>query len=232
MLHATGVEDTVKLVLRTLSGDADAWQALQVAVEPTILRMARRHRDLRRKGLAGLADDLAEIRTAALERLARSNFGNLRSFVERQAPGEAPSPESFEAWLYGVVDFVIREHLRKRFGRAPKLSDTPASGPRPSKRDLQSHAGRLDDQPERSLLNSVSVTTRLTLAQIFEYIDAEFTPLEVQAVRLYFMEDKSFDEIAHVLELEHGVGAERLIRRLNARLRYRFLDRTQESTAR
>lgn len=213
---------------RILDGDLAAWPELQQNIEPAILNIARRHPSMRRKGLAGLPDDLAEIRTAALERLCASQFSNLRQFSERSASSAAQGGETFDSWLYGLVDFTVREHVRKRFGRAPKPKDDGARAPQPSKRDLQSHAGRLDEQLERSLLASLSVTTRMTLAQIFDYIANDFTEDEARAVRLYFLEERSFEDIAGALGLADAKAAERLVRRLNARLRYRFLPETSQ----
>ena len=226
------MDETVNLVRRVLSGDTDAWRELQAMVDPTILRIARRHHSLRRKGLAEKPDDLAEIRTATLESLASAEFSNLRRFIERyqatDSAGVPPSaaaknPQSFDGWLYGLVDFVIREHLRKRFGRASVAAKVSETGMRtPSKRELQSHAGRLDASPEPRIAEAFGVTTRLTLAEILAYIDREFSVDEARAARMYFFEDRGFDEIAAALQLEDARGAERLVRRLNARLRYRF----------
>jgi DNA-directed RNA polymerase specialized sigma24 family protein len=221
------VEDTGKLVQRILAGDLEAWPVLQQCLEPEIMNIARRHPSMRRKGLAGLPDDLAEIRTAALERLCAGQFNNLRQFSERSALSASQGGETFDAWLYGLVDFTVREHVRKRYGRAPKAQPDSAQAPQPSKRDLQSHAGRLDEQLERSLLASLSVTTRLTLAEIFAYIANDFTEDEARAVRLYFLEDRSFEDIARTLNLADAKTAERLVRRLNARLRYRFVGDSQ-----
>jgi DNA-directed RNA polymerase specialized sigma24 family protein len=224
ILHALSVDDTEKLVLSTIAGDRTAWHALQLAIEPTIMRMARRHRDLRRKGLADLPDDLADIRTASLERLVHADFSNLRNFLERRERAEAgAAAESFDAWLYGVVDFVIREHLRRRFGRAPKVSAHDAPRVQPSKRELSSYAGRIDDGPEPGLLHEIGVTTRLTIAEILAYIDSAFSPREAEALRLHYVDGQSFEGIATQLGFDSAKEAERVIRRLNGRLRYRFL---------
>ncbi|HKU38439.1 MAG TPA: hypothetical protein VJR89_09840 [Polyangiales bacterium] len=215
------MQDTLQLVQRTVGGDTQAWSALQAQLDSMILRMARHHRDLRRKGLADREDDLAEVRTAALERLATNDFHNLRSFVERSA--DAPQASSFESWVYGVVDFAVRDHLRKRFGRAPKLTAAQTGRPQPSKRDLQSQAGRWDDEPDRNLLTAAGITTRLTVAQILAFIANAFTAEEVRAVQLYYVDGRSYEEIASELALPDAKQAEQLMRRLNARLRYRFV---------
>lgn len=214
--------DVHSLLLRTVAGDSQAWRALQAALEPEIVSISRGHRALRSKGLASLPDDLAEVRTATLERLAHDDFHNLKRFLEHAArPGEAQA--SFDAWLYGAVDFVIREHLRQRFGRAPKPA-ADAARPQPSKRDLQSHAGRLSDEIERGLLRTLGMTARLTLNEIFAHLERDFSPEEICAVRLYYVEDQDFDEIARRVGLDDAKQAEKLIRKLNARLRYRFGD--------
>jgi DNA-directed RNA polymerase specialized sigma24 family protein len=215
------MSDLHQLVQRTVAGEAAAWAALQVAVVPTVQAITRAHRGMRSKGLAAQPDDVAEVVTVTLERLARDNFQNLRRFCERSE--QAGQPDSFDAWLYGTVDFVVREHLRRRFGRAPK-QEAKAERPLPSKRDLQSHAGRLDDgELDRMLLSQLGMTMRLTAAQIFAHIERDFTPDEARALRMYYSEDAGFEEIAEALALADAKAAERLIRRLNARLRYRFL---------
>jgi DNA-directed RNA polymerase specialized sigma24 family protein len=200
-----------------------AWSALQGQLDGMIVRIARHHRDLRRKGLADCEDDLAEVRTSALERLATNDFHNLRTFIERSA--DATRASSFESWVYGVVDFAIRDHLRKRFGRAPGATAKQAGRILPSKRDLQSQAGRLDDEPERNLLSAAGVTTLLTVSEILAFIASVFTPEEVRAVQLYYIEGRDHEEIASELSLRDSGQAEQLIRRLNARLRYRFAPR-------
>lgn len=223
MFHSSSMVETEDLVRRTVAGEPAAWRALQEVIEPAIVRIARGHSGMRRKGLASLPDDIAEIRIATLERLARADFQNLRRFLERSATAGEAGAQGFDSWLYTMVDFVIREHLRKRYGRAPKPTES-VSAPRPSKRDLHSHAGRFDDELSRSLLQTVGLTTRLTLGEIFEFIDAYFSAVETQAIRLYFMEEQSFEDIARAIGLEDAKSAERLVRRLNARLRYRFIE--------
>jgi DNA-directed RNA polymerase specialized sigma24 family protein len=216
--------DVEQDVAKVIAGDAHAWSALQARIEPEVNAMARRHPSMRAKGLATREDDVAEVVVATLERLARDNFKNLRRFAEQNKT--APDSTSFDSWLYGATDFVIREHLRKRFGRAPK--NLAPTQPQPSKRDLQSLAGRLygengdNSVPERSFIQTVSMTVKLTVAQIFEHIDQTFSAEEARALRMYYCEDRSFSEIASALTLEDDKSADRLLRRLNARLRYHF----------
>jgi hypothetical protein len=92
----------------------------------------------------------------------------------------------------------------------------------PSKRDLQSHAGRLDTDPARDLLSVAGVTTRLTLAEVRAFIVETFSEQERAAVDLYYAQGKDFAEVASGLSLPDAKQAEQLIRRINARLRYRF----------
>lgn len=188
--------------------------------------MARRHGSLRRKGLADRPDDVAEVRTVVLERLAHNDFHNLRSYVGRN--DGCTSPQSFEGWLYGNVDYAVLDHLRKRFGRAPKRTAREAGRAQPSKRDLHSCAGRWEDDAEAEPVDVVGVTTRLTLAQIGAYIENALSAEEAEAVRLHFVESRSFEEIAAALGLEDARAANGLIRRLTARLRYRFASRSPE----
>jgi hypothetical protein len=217
------MEDLEQLVQLTLAGDGAAWQQLQAALDPMITSIARSHPGLRAKGLAALPDDVAEVRTATFERLARKNFDNLKRFVERQSQAAPERPERFDAWIYGAVDYVIREHLRQRFGRAPKPNPGEPNAVRPSKRELQSQAGRIDGlEVDRSFISTLGMTSKLTVAEIWTHIERDFDADEVRALRLYYSDDRDFDEIASGLGLADDKSAEKLIRRLNARLRYRF----------
>jgi hypothetical protein len=224
--------DIEELVRRSIEGDADAWRALQTTLQPTVLAIARGHQQLRSKGLAGLPDDLSEIVTATFERLSRSDYHNLKSFVAKQTQAASPAglagqarTTSFDSWLYGAVDFAIREHLRQRFGKKPELSSDVAARVQPSKRDLQSQAGRFEDiEFERAFLHTVGMTAKLTVAQIYAHIEREFGVHEARAMHLYYAQDRDFAQIASELGLSDEREAAKMIRRLNARLRYRFLD--------
>jgi len=217
------------LIERVVSGETDAWRELQVALEPLIESITRSHPDLRSKGLARLPDDVAEVKVAVLERLARSNFQNLRRFLER-VENQSDESERFEAWVYGAVDFVVREHLRKRFGRAPTSEKLLEGAVLPSKRELQSQAARLDDEDvARSFVQTLTMTTRLTAGQILSHIEQNFTAEEVLALRLYYFEDRDWSELAAELGLADDASAKRLVRRLNERLRYHFVKSAQDN---
>ena len=83
-------------------------------------------------------------------------------------------PQSFDSWLYGAVEFVIRDHVRKRYGRTPRT--LRVDGPRPTKRDINSHAGPLEEERfDATYLRQLGMTARLTLAEIFAYVDETFT---------------------------------------------------------
>jgi DNA-directed RNA polymerase specialized sigma24 family protein len=183
--------------------------------------MARKHRSLHAKRLTG-ADDVSEVLTATLERLRRDEFRNLKQYLDQQVGLGPDAAQSFDSWLYGALDYTVREYLRRRYGRAPKT--LPEGHPLPSKRDLGTNAVRIptgvdlaaDDAP------AMGVTAQLTLGQIFGIVDSEFEPCEARALRMYYGEEKNFAEIAAELGLESAQAADKLVRRLNARLRYRL----------
>jgi len=221
------VESLQKLVQQTIDGEGSAWQELQLAIEPTISKLVRRHNDLRRRCLADSADVVADIRTATLERLARHDFRNLREFVERSQLGGERAPESFHAWLYGCVDYAIREYLRQIYGRGSQETELVGQA-LPSKQALHAQTEAFDDN-ERGMLATLSLTTRMTVAEISDYIAKSFASDEVEAVRLYFVENLSYGEIAQRLALKDAGAAEQLIRRLKARLQHRFQLRDTDS---
>jgi hypothetical protein len=69
----------------------------------------------------------------------------------------------------------------------------------------------------------MGVTARMTVAEIFRYVATSFSPEEAKAVQLYFAQGCGYNELARELALGEPKQAEQLIRRLNARLRYRFM---------
>jgi hypothetical protein len=217
-------KDVDELLRAVLSGDVQAWADLQTQIAPRITAIARGHDAMRVRRLNVREDDVAEIVTATLERLARSDFRSLRRYLEHRDQGDVQKPQSFDAWVYGAVDFAIREHLRRRYGRTDRVvgSDGP---PQLSKRDLHTGAVRLDAAPiDRSFVHTLGATARLTVAQVFAHIEANFTPEETQAMRLYYAQDKNTAEVAVALQLPNAKAAEKLIRKLNARLRSKFLE--------
>lgn len=217
------MQRVVDLIRNTVRGDEAAWQEFVVEVAPTVEAMARTHRSLRAKGHTH-DDDLAEVLTATLGRMQKDQFRNLRQFLDQYDRLGPELAQSFDGWLFGALDYSVREYLRQRYGRAPKVA--PEGPPSLSRRDLGTHAARIPTgadlvAPPECL---PGVTTRLMLGQILRAVEGEFTTDEMRALRLYYGEDQSYAEIAQSMGLESPGTAEKLIRRLNARLRYRFDD--------
>jgi DNA-directed RNA polymerase specialized sigma24 family protein len=211
------VEDYDSLIHAVIAGDRAAWAELVGALVPHIRRMAASHKSMRARQLATAPDDVSEVTTASLERLSRDGFHNLRRYLlQREHLGARA--QRFDSWLYGAVDFTIREHVRRRYGRGGRASAMQAL---PSKRDLSTDAGKWGEEPA-ALLSELGVTGRLELLQIFEYVDRHFAEPETRAMRLHYAEGLAFDELALRLGLPDAHSAERLIRKLNQRLRQRF----------
>ena len=211
------------LIRAAVAGDQAAWTELADQILPRIHAIIGSHQALRSRGLAKLQDDVAEVTTATLERLSRDGMRNLIRYLAQRDEPEVKRPQSFDAWLYGAVDYTIRDHLRKRYGRAPKSVVGVPPEAAPSKRDLGTGHGVLDEERHRdSMVRAIGLTTQLTLMEIFAYADATFDPKEARALRLHYVDERGFAEIANELELADATAAERLVRKLNARLRYRF----------
>ena len=213
------MEEAEALVLRIVAGELTAWPLLQRELAPTLTAFARSHLALRKRGLASADDHVAEVVGRTLAALAANEFKNLKRYRQRLLDASTRA-ERFDAWLYGALDFVIRRYLRELYGRAPKVGD--AGAVRPSRRDLNSLAGRLDDESPRALLHTLQVTQKVTVAQIFAFAREHFAAEEVKALELFYRQDRSFEELAAELGLSTASEADRLIRRLNARLRYKF----------
>lgn len=214
------------LVQATIAGDTFAWQSLQTELCAAVEEMARCHESLRSRQMQGSGDEVSEIRLATFERLARDDFRNLRRYQEqRDSRGE--HAQSLDSWLYGAVDYTIREHLRRRYGRAPN-TDALSEGmslPSPSKRAVNTLADRFDvGVHDHALAHTLGITAKLTAEAILGYVAETFAPDEARALRMYYLEEQSFEDIATALNLKNAQAADKLIRKLNARLRYKFND--------
>lgn len=204
------------LLRAAVAGDPHAWSQLLAELSARIRAFAGAHPAMRRRGLAAQADDVAEVTTACLERLARNDKRNLSQFLQRAAAG---ATQTFDSWLYGAVDYAVRDHLRARYGRAAAHGGDAG----PSVRDLVQRAGSLQEsQAGISAERILGVTTQLTFVQIFAYVESAFAPDEVRALRLYYVENLGLDELARALGLPDEEAADRLLRKLKARLRARF----------
>jgi DNA-directed RNA polymerase specialized sigma24 family protein len=215
------------LVERTVAGDTEGWKALQTAIEPRIAAIVRGHNELRNKRLASSPDAQREITVSTFERLARRDFHNLREYLRGPKDG---GERRFDSWLYGAVHFEALEYLRKELGRAPDPKNKP-SWPLPSKLDVNSPGKAFEDleaEGHKALLDTISMTTKLTAVQIFEHIDAMFAADEARALRLYYLEDCKYETLADRLGLGDAKSAELLVRRLNARLRHHFALQTDQ----
>jgi hypothetical protein len=219
------VDSSDSLIRAAIVGDVAAWTQLVEQALPRIRSIIAAHKGMRTRGLAASSDDVAEVTTATLERLSRDGMRNLKRYVAQREQAAVNEPQSFDSWLYGATDFAIREHLRQRYGRAPKVSDDTASGrPMPNKRALGTDADVLDEARHRdSVARAIGITTNLTLAEIFAFVNDEFEADEARAIQLHYFKEVPFTELACELGLADATAAEQLIRRLNARLRYRFV---------
>jgi hypothetical protein len=207
------------LVEQVVAGDSTAWQALQTWAFPLLQRWTRSHPSMRRRRLNSLVDDVHEVATATLERLCADEFTNLRKYCALRS---CDPQATLEAWLYGALDFTVREHLRARFGRfrGRKSEGQPVQLLALNKRDLNTLAPRL--QEDVLTMRREALTSRLTWAQILSYVQAQFTSNDAQAIQHYVERNASYEELAEVLGLASADDAERLIRKLKERLRVHF----------
>lgn len=210
-------EVPLEVLERAAAGEQDAWSTLLEQVAPRAARLARGNAGLKSRGLANAEDDVLEVCALTYERLRAGDFANLKHFVAQVNAGGTQA-QSFDSWLYGLVDFAVRDHLRKRYGRAPKTTPT---APQPSKRDLGTFSGRLEPDDE-ALARTLGLTRRVAANEILDYVHTSFDAEETRAMQLYYLEDKSYADLAVELGLDDAAAAEKLVRRLNARLRHRF----------
>lgn len=239
-------QEVVALVHRVVEArDQKAWRALMVKIAPRLEGWARGNRLLKRCRLS-TDDDARAVMVAVLERLAASDYENLKAFLAHTEPaapeddlvaevirlGKLDEDDSsgtgepdddigtpLRAWLLRLVDFTSRDHVRKRLGWGPRDGA-------PNKRDLHSDAAPLSDSPEPSA--RPPMTDRLTVsklvAEVTQTIDT-FPADMATAVRLW-LDDVDPGEIAKRLALSDPAKAKALIRAGQARLRERFRGRS------
>jgi len=232
-------------VLAGGAGRAAAWRALMVLVAPHLEAWARGSRLLRRCRLAG-DDDARAVMVAVFERLAADDHANLRAFAAREAAaaveadalltdlarlgrldepdadgdgvGAAPPAAPVKVWLLRLLEYVARDHVRRRFGWAE-----PGAGL--TKRDVGTDASRLDGVADVGA--RPPLTDRLTVgrqvAEVRAYM-ATFPP-PMQAALELWLDDHGFAEIATTLALADADAARALVRAGQARLRDRFRGR-------
>lgn len=215
-----------QLVRDTIAGSQAAWTELQVAVCGHVENIARRHDAVRRSGLNRVDDDIREIQTMTLERLAAHQFQNLRRFIHQLDDASIVTKRSFESWIYTAAEYVIRDHLRDRMGYRSRAEPDPSKAPLSSPRELHTFARPLDDVESSALAHNLGITRQLTVNSIIDFVEAHFELKEILAFRLHYLLNCSFEEIAEQLGMADAQDAVNLLRALTARLRYKFNDET------
>jgi hypothetical protein len=222
------------LVLGVLRGDRAAWFQLTLYIEQWIEQHVPRHWRMRKARLSGSEDDVRDVLLETLERVDRDDFRALRQYLERKlaavpdvrSPNEQVPP-TFVAWLAGLVDFAIREHVRKRYGRAPaSRGDEPndAALPALTKRSLQSWAVHPSEGGSGHFGSAHAGLSRvLTARSILNYAAEAFDARALSLFRRY-LEQATFEELAEEFALVDADAARTEVRKLKERLRVRFRD--------
>ncbi|MET0344077.1 MAG: hypothetical protein ABW252_23890 [Polyangiales bacterium] len=222
------------LVLGVVRGDRAAWFQLTLYVEAWVARMVPTHWRMRKARLARSEDDVRDVLLEVLERIDHDDFRALRQYLERKVAsvpdvreGERAAQLSFASWLSGLVDYAIRDHVRKRYGRGPAQPTTPSDGDSAAlltltKRDLHSWAVH----PTRAQSGDFggarpAVSRVLTARSILRYAAEAFDARELRVFERY-LEQASFDELAAEFELAGPEAARAEVRRLKERLRAHF----------
>lgn len=220
------------LVFGVVQGDRAAWFQLTLLVELWVEAHAPRHWRMRRARLANSPDDVRDVLLETLERLDRDDFAELRRYLERkrqQVPDVREDARdetdlSFVAWLASIVDFAIREHVRRRYGRTSKAAEGAGRPARSvlSKRSLHSWAVHPSESDERDMLGAtLGISRVLTARSILRYAEETFDERELRVFRRY-LEHSSFEELAEEFAFASAESARAEIRRLKERLRARF----------
>src|SRR5690606_36023114 len=103
-------------------------------------------------------------------------------------PDPAARPR-FDLWLWKAVHYAVLGQIRAQTGPRPKRERKEEERPLLSKADVHSRAGRWDEEPGREFLRTLGMTARITSAEIFAWMEREFSAQEVRAMRLYYVEE-------------------------------------------
>jgi len=230
------------LVLGVVQGDRAAWFQLTLYVEEWVEQHVPTHWRMRKARLSHSQDDVRDVLLEVLERVDRDDFRALRQYLERKlaevpdvrAPDATSSRTTFVAWLAGLVDFAIRDHVRKRYGRAPTGQPRESEGDDEgepadaqvslSKRDMHSWALH-PTQPSSGHFGGAhpALSRMVTARSILDYAAEAFDERELRVFRRY-LEQASFDELAEEFALRDAAAARAEVRKLKERLRARFRD--------
>jgi Asp-tRNA(Asn)/Glu-tRNA(Gln) amidotransferase A subunit family amidase len=225
------------LVLGVVHGDRAAWFELTLHIEQWVEAHVPHHWRMRKARLARSHDDVRDVLLATLERVDRDDFRVLREYLERKqrqvpdvrsATHDGLAELSFASWLAGLVDFAIRDHVRKRYGRAPSAvrqagqDDEPAALPVLTKRSLHSWAVHPTETQSGQYGSAAPGLSRLLTARsILRYAGEVFDARELRFFERY-LEHGTFDELAQEFALPGPELARAEVRRLKERLRARF----------
>lgn len=236
------------------------WRALLLDIAPFLEDWALRSAVLRRCGLA-TEDDAREVLVRVLERLRARDYGNLRSYLARRdLDGDAQDREEalrverlaalarlredddepahatptverqsrttpFRAWVLTLLRYAIKDHVRERLGWAV------APGQGTDKRDVNTHAERLDDVSVSGV--RPPMTDYLTLSRFLTEVSAFLgtLPPELRQAFEHWLDDLDYEAIAARLVASGALPADGtasperallLVRAAKARLRDRF----------
>jgi DNA-directed RNA polymerase specialized sigma24 family protein len=240
MAKAEPLDDVVAdpLVLGVVRGDRTAWFQLTLYIEQWVLTHVPSHWRMRKARLTQSEDDVRDVMLEVLERVGKDDFRALRQYLDRKladvpdvrsSAEDEPQLTTFAAWLRGLVDFSIRDHVRKRYGRPSERAEEGKEendAPTITKRDLQSWAVH-PTQPHSGQFGGAQpgVTRVLTARSILRYAAEVFDERELKLFRRY-LEQASFEELSAEFELPDKSAAEAEVRKLKERLRVRFRSET------
>jgi DNA-directed RNA polymerase specialized sigma24 family protein len=216
----TTTPDFLALLQNVADGDDHALAKLFGLVEAEIARRASGLSILRSKGRTQ-PDDIAQVRMYAFTRLKNQRATSLSRFLAQAQAQELGASMPFSRWLARLVRYAAMDHLREYYGRRPAVPSAQNGRLQPSVADVNRPGEEDVDAGHRSY---IGVTKRLTIAEINKFIAEELTRDEASALMMHFA-DHTLDEIAQSLGLASADQADKLVRRLKAKLRHRF--RTQ-----
>jgi hypothetical protein len=217
-LEESGFASLAAHVPRVVGGDASAWKALVIELEPLLLELLRRGRTL--GPLRHSIDDCRAVMISVLERLSKDDFRGLRLF---QPWADANPGKDFGDWIRIVTVNIARDHMTTRLGGAAG-ADGEA---RLNKRMLNTLASMLPGDGDNVLAFRPSMTDVQVARELLEYAARSLESTQLHALRRW-MDGARHDELARELGLASPRDADKLVRAALARLRRHFGGRADE----
>lgn len=203
------IDDVAPLAERVAAGEVAAFSHLVEAVWEPCLRLVAGSRAMR--GMGASEDDVRDVATRVMTRLARDDHRALRLYP----PWQSANPDkSFADWFKILAANVVRDFARERRGGEHKQ----VSGEPSMKRLLNQFASTL---PMDKLGARPPMTDAQTARKLLVFAQ-EHLPAEQLGALERWLQGSTYEDIAASQALDAPESARKLVRAAVATLRRKF----------